>query len=101
MNAHSAKLTLDGMVKALTPAPTIRDLSRFARSRHSNFGWMLTAANVGDNEPVSLVKTRLTNQIPVWQEAARKDHWSARARFSRISAAKTILNIIAQFEGAA
>lgn len=98
--------TRDGMIRALSipaPAPTMLDVHRFARSHGGpgNFGWMMAAAHVDDAEPVDLVKTRLTNVIPAWEQAAKNGHWSALQAPGRIRSAKTILSFIEQFEGTA
>lgn len=99
------EVTRDGMISALTvpaPAPVMLDVYRFVRSRPDgpgNFGWVLFAAHVGDNEPISLVKTRLTNCLPRWEAARRNGHWSALAHPARINAARTVLNFIEEYEG--
>jgi hypothetical protein len=93
--------TLQSLVQ---PAPTMLDVYRFVRSHPDgpgNFGWMMSAANVGDDEPVDLVKTRLNNCIPRWEQAAKNGHWSALQAPGRIRSAKTILSFIEQFEAVA
>lgn len=104
MNALS--LTYADFTRSLSKmaesVPTIRDLSSFVRSHPvgpQNFSFMLVAAHVRDHEPVAPVKTRLGNCLPRWERAARNGHWSARSHPSRISAARTILAVIDEFEG--
>lgn len=91
----------EALSSALVQKPTVMDLYRFVRSHPTgpqNFGWMLSAAHVGDGEAVEVVKRRLTYALPIWEQAWRNGHWSALARPGRISAAKTILNFIEEFE---
>lgn len=95
--------TFAGLTRALSipaPAPTMLDVYRFARSHGGpgNFGWMMAAAHVDDAEPVELVKTRLNNVLPGWEQAAKNGHWSALQAPVRIRSAKTILHFIEEWE---
>lgn len=109
MSAPAAlRITGDMLTETLArlarPAPTMLDVSRFVRLHPdgpSNFGWMMSAAHVGDDEAITTVKDRLTACLPRWEAAKRNGHWSALAHPSRISAAKTILHFIEEFEATA
>jgi hypothetical protein len=80
--------------------PIVADLIEYVRSRPegpTNFGWMLMAVNVGRMEKLETVKTRLTNSIPRWNEAAARGHWSALNHPGRERTAQTVLDLIDEF----